>query len=82
MPIRKTADDVLAAVNVMQRARDACADLKPLTQPMTEDELEERARMIDKVIRARRKLQLLRDRAEALEHALGRFKSRRAAIRA
>jgi hypothetical protein len=82
MPLKNAANDVLAAVNVMQRARDACADLKPLDHPMTDEELQQRAEMIDKVIRARRKLQLLRDRAEALEGALGRFKSRREAMRA
>jgi hypothetical protein len=82
MPKKKAANDVLAAVNIMQRARDACADLKPLTHPMTPEELQQRAEMIDKVIRARRKLQLLRDRAEALEGALGRFRARREAIRA
>jgi BMFP domain-containing protein YqiC len=34
--------------------------------------------MIDKVIRARSKLQQLRNRAAALEDALSRFKARRA----
>ncbi|MEO6689932.1 MAG: hypothetical protein ABIS07_02695 [Dokdonella sp.] len=49
---------------------------------MTDRELHRRAEMIEKVIRARRKLQLLRDRTQALESALGRFKARREAMRA
>ncbi|MEO7325485.1 MAG: hypothetical protein ABIW82_11715 [Dokdonella sp.] len=49
---------------------------------MTDRELHQHAEMIDKVIRAGRKLQLLRDRAQALERALGRFKARREAKRA
>jgi hypothetical protein len=79
---RKKSNNALTSANVMQRARDACADLKPLTDPMTEEELQQRAEMIDKVIRARRKLQLLRDRTQALKDALGRFKTQRDAIRA
>jgi hypothetical protein len=81
MPVQNAAATVMAAVSVLQEARTACANLHPLSFPMTDRELHQRADMIDKVIRARRKLQLLRDRAEALEGALDRFKARRAAMR-
>jgi BMFP domain-containing protein YqiC len=49
---------------------------------MTLLQLQQRADMIDKIIRARAKLQQLRNRAAALEDALDRFKLRREAKRA
>lgn len=76
MRTKKAGNDVLAMKTIMQR------DLKPLTEPMTAEELQERAGMVDRVIRARRKLELLRNRKEALEEALSRFKTRQDAIRA
>ena len=82
MSVKNAVSDVMAAVNVMQRARDVSTNLSPLTSPMSEHELAQRAVMIAKVIRARSKLQQLRNRAEALEDALDRFKARRAAMRA
>jgi hypothetical protein len=53
-----------------------------MAMPMTDKELQQRADVIDKVIRARSKLQQLRDRAETLQGALDRFKARREAMRA
>jgi hypothetical protein len=82
MGVNTDVHNVLAAVSVMQRARDACSDLKPLSCPMTDQELQQRAAVIEKVINARRKLQHLRDRAESLQGALDRFKVRREAMRA
>ena len=79
MTVRNAAADVLAAVSVMTHARNACARLNPLSDPMTLRELQQRADMIDKVIRARSKLQQLRHRAATLEDALARFKARREA---
>ena len=79
MTVKNAAADVLAAVSVMTHARDACARLNPLSEPMTLHQLQQRADMIDKVIRARSKLQHLRNRAAALEDALARFKNRREA---
>jgi BMFP domain-containing protein YqiC len=73
---KTTGKDVLAMKTVMQR------DLKPLTEPMTPEELQQRADMVERLIRARRKLELLRNRKEALEDALNRFKTRQEAIRA
>jgi hypothetical protein len=77
MTVKNAAADVLAAVSVMTHARHACARLNPLSDPMTMHQLQQRADMIDKVIRARAKLQQLRNRAAALEEALTRFKARR-----
>lgn len=82
MPTKKTASEPLISVAIEQRARDACSDLKPLTDPMTPEELQERAAMIGRVIRARHKLQLLRNRTETLKAALQRFKTQRDAMRA
>ena len=79
MTVRNAAADVLAAVSVMTHARAACERLNPLGVPMTLRELEQRAEMIDKVIRARTKLRQLRNRAAAIEEALARFKARREA---
>lgn len=82
MSVKNAATDLMAAINVLERARDASTLLRPMTAPMSERELVQRANMIAKVIRARSKLQQLRNRAEALEDALGRFKARREALRA
>ena len=79
MSVKNAAANVLAAVNVMHHAKSACAKLNPLSEPLTLLELQQRADMIDKVIRARAKLQQLRNRAAALEGALARFKARREA---
>ncbi len=79
MSVKNAAADVLAAVGVMTHAQNACARLNPLGVPMTLDQIRQRADMIDKVIRARSKLQQLRNRAAALESALTRFKARREA---
>jgi hypothetical protein len=82
MEAKKAATDVLAAVQVMEHARKACMNLKPLDAPMSEAELMERARMIDTVVRTRRLLQLIQNRADDLGGALARFKERREAMRA
>jgi hypothetical protein len=79
MTVKYAAANVLAAVNVMTHAQNACARLNPLSNPLTLLELQQRADMIDKVIRARSKLQQLRNRAAMLEDALARFKARREA---
>jgi hypothetical protein len=82
MVVKKAADDVMAAVAVMQQARNACANLSPLGLPMTAAQIEHRARVIAAVINASRKLQRLRDRALSLEGALARFKARKAELAA
>ncbi len=82
MEAKKAATDVLAAVQVMEHARKACVNLKPPDAPMSEAELVERARMIDTVVRTRRLLQLIQNRADNLGEALARFTERREAMRA
>lgn len=82
MPAKKSAKEPLIAAAIEQRARKACNDLKPLTDPMSREELRERAELIDRVMRARQKLQLLRNRTEALKAALQRFKMQRDAMQA
>lgn len=82
MNVNNLAVDVLPAIAVMQRARDTRAKLSPLDTPMTEKEWHRRAEMIDKVIRERRELRVLQDRARALRDVLDRFKAQREAPRA
>ena len=82
MTVINAAQDVMAAVAVMERARNACAHLSPLGLPMSESQIEHRARVIAAVINASRKLQQLRDRAVSLEGALARFRARKAELAA
>jgi hypothetical protein len=82
MAIRNAANDVTAAVKVMDHAKAACATLGPLDRPMSRSEIEQRARVIAAVINASRKLQQLRDRARSLESALERYRSRRTELAA
>jgi uncharacterized protein involved in tolerance to divalent cations len=70
------------AVNVLEGARDACVNLKPMAMYMTDTELQQRAEVVAHVIQARAKLQLIRDRANQLQGDLDRFKARREAMRA
>jgi len=69
------------AVEMVEGARDACINLKPMAMYMTDQELQQRAEVVAHVIRARAKLQLLRDRAERLKGDLARFMVRRQAMR-
>jgi len=78
MKMRTATLDAAAAVNLLKHARSVCDQLNPLGVPMTMAELQQRAQIVDSVIRARHKLQLLRNRAIALEHAVERFKARKA----
>jgi hypothetical protein len=78
MKMRTATLDAAAAVNLLKHARSVCDQLNPLGTPMTMAELQQRAQIVDSVIRARAKLQLLRNRAIALESAVERFKARKA----
>jgi hypothetical protein len=82
MLAKNAAKDVMAAVAVMEHARNACSNLSPMGLPMSHAQIEHRARVIAAVINASRKLQLLRDRAVSLEDALARFKARKAELAA
>ena len=66
------------AIDALRRSQDASENLKPLAMPMSEEGLRQRAELVEKVIRTRDKLKLLRDRSEELRAALNRFKDRRA----
>lgn len=78
MKMRSATLDAAAAVDLLNHARSVCDRLNPLGTEMTMDELKQRAEIIDSVIRARTKLQLLRDRALAMQAAVDRFKARKA----
>ena len=78
MKMRSATQDAAAAIDLLNHARAVCDRLNPLGTELTVEELRQRAEIVDSVIRARNKLQLLRDRAVALEAALERFKQRRA----
>ena len=82
MNVSNLVVDVLPAIAVMQRARDTRAKLSPRDTPLTEKEWYRRAEMIDKVIRARRELRVMQDRARALRDVLDRCKAQREAPRA
>lgn len=70
-----------AAVNSLQSVRVICNDLLPLNHPMTAQQLHQRAKLIHHVLMTRNRMQLLRDRAEALSGALNRFRDRREEIK-
>jgi hypothetical protein len=82
MTIKNAAADFMAAISLMNRAQDACRNLRPLSCALTPGELQGRAEIVARVIRARAKLQLLRDRSRALENAVMRFKEQQETIRA
>lgn len=78
MTKRSATLDAATAINLLRHARAVCDRLNPLGSPMTLAELQQRAEIVDSVIRARAKLELLRNRAVALEGAVERFKERAA----
>ena len=51
-------------------------DLIPLDQPMSEEQLRERAKLIGTILEMRKRVQTLRDRADALNGALESFRDR------
>lgn len=69
-----------AAVNSLHSVSVICNDLLPLNQPMTAEQQRQRAKLIHSALLARKRMQLLRDRAEALSGALVRFRDRREQI--
>lgn len=78
--IREASSAVRGAVNSLLSVRAICNDLLPLHMPMTQEQQRQRAKLIHSVLLTRRRMQLLRDRAEALSGALNRFRDRRAQI--
>lgn len=69
----------LAGMDTLVRACDESPQLRTLGEPMTDDELHQRAELIAKVIETRSKLRMLRWKAEELQLALQRFSNRREA---
>lgn len=82
MGVATNLRNAVLAIENMRDVKNVCANLKPMAMEMSDEELLQRAELIEKVIRAQRKLQQLRDRAETLQEALDRFKARREAMRA
>ncbi len=78
--IREVNANAHAAVRSLHAVRAICRDLIPLDQPMTDEQQRQRARLIHSALLARRRMQLLRDRAEALAGALTRFRDRQGQI--
>lgn len=78
MSVNSNLRKAIRAIEALRRTHDASAALKPLGLPMTDDELRERAELVEKVILTRDKLKALRDRSEALRESLARFRKQRA----
>lgn len=78
--MREASIAARAAVNSLQTVSVICNDLIPLDMPMTDEQRMQRAKLIYTVILARKRMQLLRDRAEALSGALIRFRDRKEGI--
>jgi len=56
-------------------------DLIPIDQPMDEEQLKQRARLIRTILETRRRVQSMRERTEALNDALEAFRDRQDQIR-
>lgn len=81
MSVNSNLRNALLAIDALRRSHDASLELKPLAMPMDDDELRQRAELVEKVILTRDKLKLLRDRSERLRDSLEQFKQRRANAR-
>ncbi|MBA8882302.1 hypothetical protein [Dokdonella fugitiva] len=64
MSVDSNLRNAIRAIEALKRTHDASAALKPLGTPMSEEELRERAELVEKVIQTRSKLKALRDRSE------------------
>ncbi len=62
----RTLDEVLVAVRRLQDSRASYAVLKPTYARLSQDELAQRARIIDTVVRTRKLLQSLQTREDEL----------------
>lgn len=69
-----------AAVDSLHPVRAICNGLIQLHMPMTDEQRLQRAKLIHRVLLTLQRMQMLRDRAEALSGALTRFRDRRAQI--
>jgi len=80
MSMHEATMNARAAVNALHNVSAICRNLVPLSAPMDEEQLRQRARLIDSVLRARRQMELLRNRAAQLAASLDRFHLRRQQI--
>ncbi len=80
MSMHEATLNARAAVNALHNVTAICRNLAPLSAPMDEEQLRQRARLIDSVLRARRQMELLRNRAVQLALSLDRFRLRRQQI--
>lgn len=80
MSMQTATVNARAAVNALQGVSVICRNLAPLSSPMDEEQLRQRARLIDSVLRARRQMEMLRNRAVQLAASLDRFHQRRRQI--
>ncbi len=80
MSMHEATLNARAAVNALHNVTAICRNLAPLSAPMNEEQLRQRARLIDSVLRARRQMELLRNRAVQLAVSLERFRQRRQQI--
>lgn len=78
--IREATTAAHAAVRSLHAVRVICNDLMPMDMPMSDEQQRQRAKLIHSTLLARKRMQLLRDRAEALSGALARFRDRREQI--
>ena len=69
-----------AATNALHAVTAICADLMPLNVMMTDEQRLQRAKLIHSVILTRKRMLLLRERAEALAGARTRFRERQGQI--
>jgi hypothetical protein len=84
-PSKNSAQHTTTAILAMHRAKEACTHLRLVgagRRKLSDGEVRMQAQMMDKVLRAREKMQQLKDRADALENALSRFTQRRDVLRA
>ncbi|HNR91395.1 MAG TPA: hypothetical protein PKO41_03110 [Dokdonella sp.] len=77
MSMQAATVNARAAVNALQGVSVICRNLAPLSSPMDDEQLRQRARLIDSVLRARRQMELLHNRAVQLAASLDRFHQRR-----
>ncbi|SFN07485.1 hypothetical protein SAMN05216289_103276 [Dokdonella immobilis] len=78
--MRQASIAARTAVNSLHAVSVVCNDLIPLDQPMTDEQRLQRAKLIHSVLLARKRMQLPRDREEALAGALYRFRDRQERI--
>ena len=80
MSMQQAAVNARAAVNALQNVTVICRNLAPLSAPMDDEQLRQRARLIHSVLRARQQMEQLRNRAVQLASSLDRFRLRRMQI--